>query len=81
MSKRKRTVIAVVLVELLLAGLWYYLHQLAVTSPDAQPGAAVTIGRTMGFVMAFVLALSPLLYLMARKADQRDAERSAAGDN
>ena len=81
MTKRKRTIIAVVLIELMLAALWYYLHQMAVTSPSAQPGAAVTIGRTMGAVMGVILALSPFLYLMARANDRRDAERRNGAEN
>ena len=80
MLKRKRTLITVAVVELLLAGLWYYLHQLAVTSPSVQPGAAETIGSTMGAVMGVILALTPLLYLMARKRDQQDAERRSERD-
>ena len=73
MSKRKRTVIAIVVIELLLAGGWMWLHNLAITSPRATPDSARVIGQVFGGAMALILALSPLLYLMARKNDKRPA--------
>ena len=75
MSKRRRTVIGIILVELLLAGLWYYLHTRAAGGPDANPEFAVRLGETMGTAMGLVLGLSPALYLLARRNDRKDAER------
>jgi hypothetical protein len=71
MSKRKRTIIAVVVVELLLLGGWIWLHELAMTSPHATADSAHVIGQVFGGAMAVVLMLSPLLYLMARRNDRR----------
>lgn len=71
MSKRKRTMIAIVIVELLLLGGWIWLHRLAVTSPNATADSPQVIGQVFGGAMALILALSPLLYLMARKNDGR----------
>jgi hypothetical protein len=71
MSKRKRTIIAVVVVELLLLGGWIWLHALAMTSPHATADSARVIGQMFGGAMAVVLMLSPLLYLMARRNDRR----------
>lgn len=71
MSYRMRTVIAVVLVEVALAGFWYWLML-----PDLQGRTHFTtadapreIGRTMGMVMGIVAGLFPVLYLIARKRD------------
>jgi len=72
-SKRKRTVIVVILIELLLAGGWMWLHNLAVTSPHANADAARVTGQVFGGAMGLILALSPLLYFMARKNDEREA--------
>ncbi|MGZ8997881.1 MAG: hypothetical protein ACXW2T_03390 [Allosphingosinicella sp.] len=77
MSKRKRTVIAVIMIELLLAGLWYYLQLEAATSANANADTSRVIGETMGGAMGLILGLSPLLYLMARRNDLKDAERRA----
>jgi len=72
MSKRKRTLIGIVVIELLLAGLWLYLTGLA-----QSPEAARRIGETMGMVMGVILGLSPLLYLMARRNDLKDAQQQS----
>ena len=77
MSKRKRTIIAVILVELLLAGLWYYLQLEAATSPNATADTSRVIGQMLGGAMGLILGLSPLLYLMARRNDLKEAEARA----
>ena len=55
---------------LLLAGGWIWLHGLAMTSPRAAGDSARVIGDVFGGAMGLVLALSPLLYLMARHNDR-----------
>jgi hypothetical protein len=62
-------VIVLIVVELLLAGGWFWLHNLALTSSNAGPDSARVIGQTFGAAMGIVLALSPLLYLLARRND------------
>ena len=44
MSKRKRTVIAVAVVELLLLGGWLWLHGMAMASPNATADSTQAIG-------------------------------------
>ena len=78
MSRRKRTVIAIVVIELLLAGGWIWLHGMAMTSPHAAKDSARVIGEVFGGAMGLVLALSPLLYLMARNNDRTAASASAS---
>ena len=73
MSKRKRTVIAIIVIELLLAGGWLWLHTQAATSPPATADSARVIGLVFGGAMGLILALSPLLCLFARSNDKREA--------
>jgi hypothetical protein len=77
MSRRKRTLIAIVVIELLLAGGWIWLHGMAMTSPHATRDSARVIGEVFGGAMGLVLALSPLLYLMARSNDRKAATSAA----
>jgi hypothetical protein len=75
MSRTKRTVLVLALIELFLGGLWLYLAHLAATSPGASPDAGPVIGRTMGAAMGLVLGLSPFLYLLARSNDRKAAAK------
>lgn len=68
MSRRKRVLLAIVLVELVLAGIWFMLTMVAADS-SIQPNAERTIGETMGMAMGGLLGLGFILYLMAAKAD------------
>jgi len=77
MTRTKRTILALILLELLLAGLWYYLANMAASSPGSSPDSAREIGRTMGTVMGVVLGLSPFLYLLARSNDRKAAAKKA----
>ncbi len=70
-SYRKRIVIGLVLIELLLAGGWVWLHYQAVTSGHAAPEAPRVIGQMFGGAMGLILALSPFLYLFAARNDKR----------
>jgi hypothetical protein len=75
MTRVRRTILALVLLELILAGLWYYLANMAATSASAGSDSARTIGETMGTVMGVVLGLSPVLYLLARSNDRKAAAK------
>ncbi len=75
MTRTRRTILAVVLLELILAGLWWYLADMAATSPASSPDSGRVIGQTMGTVMGVVLGLSPLLYLLARSNDRKAAAK------
>ena len=70
MSRRKRTVIVVILIELLLAGGWAWLHYSAM-SGHASPDAPKVIGQMFGGAMGLILVLSPFLYLLAARADKQ----------
>jgi hypothetical protein len=71
MSRKKRTLYAILLVELLLAGIWYYLANLGATQPDrVTPEFQSTLGSTMGMAMGAFLGLGFILYMMAAKRDR-----------
>jgi hypothetical protein len=78
MSRRRRTLIGIVVIELLLAGGWIWLHGLALRSPHATPDSARVIGEVFGGAMGLLLALSPLLYLLARNNDRRASSGGSA---
>jgi hypothetical protein len=69
MSRRARVIIVLIVVELLLAGGWFWLHNFALTSPRASADSTRVIGQAFGAAMGIVAALSPLLYLLARRND------------
>jgi hypothetical protein len=72
MSKKMRTVLAVVLVELILAGIWFYLARLGSSQPGrVAPGYQQTLGSTMGAAMGAFLGLGLLLFLIAAKRDRQ----------
>ena len=71
MKYKTRTLIAIVLVELLLAGVWFYLANLGASNPDrVAPEFQKTVGSTMGMAMGAFLGLGFILYLMAAKRDR-----------
>ena len=71
MSKKARTVIAIVLVELLLAGIWFYLASLGASHPErVAPGFQRTVGSTMGAAMGAFLGLGFILFMIAAKRDR-----------
>ncbi len=67
MSYRTRTIAAVVLIELLLAGFYLYIAGM----PGNTPGAAAERGRIIGTVMGVIAGISPILYLMASRNDRK----------
>lgn len=72
MSKKRRTLLAILLVELLLAGIWFYLANLGLAHPDrVWPDYQRTVGSTMGTAMGGFLGLGFILYVMAAKRDRQ----------
>ena len=73
MSRRIRTLIGIVVIELLLAGCWIWLHGMALASPHATKDSTRVIGEVFGGAMGLLLAMTPLLYLLAGRNDRRAA--------
>jgi hypothetical protein len=76
MSRKIRLLIAIVLVEGGLAGLWWYMLQ-----PDPATGRTnfinadgpAQVSQTMGTAMGVVLGFAVFLYFIASAADRRRA--------
>lgn len=68
MSRTKRLVIGFGVIELILAGLWVWLAQLAATRPGTDPDAQEVIGRIMGGAMGGIFGLGLVLYLVMKLA-------------
>jgi hypothetical protein len=80
MSKQKRVILTIALAELMLAALWYYLNDMALTSPNATAESTRVIGEMLGMAMGAMLGLGVVLFLMARKSDRAAAQSSAGGE-
>ena len=65
MSPTARLIIGIVLIELLLAGLWFWLAGMAAES-SAHPRAQVVIGQSIGGAMGIVLALGCVIFFVRR---------------
>jgi hypothetical protein len=71
MSKKARTLIAIVVVELILGGIWLYLVSMGAAHPDrVTADFQRTLGSTMGSAMGALLGLGLILFLMAAKRDR-----------
>lgn len=71
MAKKKRTIFAIIIVEALLAGIWFYLARMGQAQPDrVTPDFQETLGSTMGMAMGALLGFGILLYFMAAKRDR-----------
>jgi hypothetical protein len=71
MSRRRRVIVAVIVLELLLGLGWMWLNHSAISSGNANPDAPRVIGEVFGMAMGILLGISPLLYLFARSNDRR----------
>ncbi|MCV3208945.1 hypothetical protein OHD62_25295 [Mesorhizobium sp. YC-39] len=76
MSKKERLILAVVIVEAALAGLWWYLASYGMDNPDrVTADFQQVIGQTMGTAMGAFLGLGVILFFVAARSD-RKAEAS-----
>jgi hypothetical protein len=74
MSRRKRVLVTFIVIEMVLAGIWVWLHLLAsdparVNRPDAQ----AHIGQIMGMVMGALFGVGAVLYFVSAAADRKKA--------
>ena len=76
MSRRKRVIIAVIVLEVLLGLGWVWLSNIATSGGSSNPDAPRVIGQVMGAAMGILLGISPLLYLFARSNDRRAEDQA-----
>ncbi len=75
MSKKSRLVMAIVLIEVILGGIWLYLALMGLR----QPGSVTadfqeTLGRTMGMAMGGLLGFGILMFFVAASNDRKAAQ-------
>ena len=72
MTKVKRTILAIVLVEVILGGIWFYLVALGARQPErVTADYQATLGSTMGMAMGAFLGFGVLLLFIAAKRDRQ----------
>ena len=72
MTRVKRTMLAIVLVEVMLGGIWFYLGAMGATQPErVTADYQATLGSTMGMVMGAFLGFGVLLLFLAAKRDRQ----------
>lgn len=72
MTYKTRTILAIILAEVILAGIWFYLARMGRVQPDrVAPESQATLGSTMGMGMGGLLGLGVLLFFMAAKQDRQ----------
>jgi len=72
MTKVKRTILAIVMVELILGGIWFYLAGLGASQPErVTADYQATLGSTMGMAMGAFLGFGLLLLFIAAKRDRQ----------
>ena len=75
MSKKMRVVISFIVVELLLACLWFFLSRARAEQGDDSVStaaeAARTIGSTMGMAMGALAGVFLILFFIAAKNDRQ----------
>ncbi|HYI48034.1 MAG TPA: hypothetical protein VEX35_06165 [Allosphingosinicella sp.] len=75
MSRLLRVVIGIGILELMLAGIWYYLHRDLAATGDNSPESAGALGQMMGGAMGAVLGFAILLYFLRWMKERRDGKR------
>lgn len=75
MSKKTRVILAAVVVEAFLAGIWWYLARYGLANPDrVAPNFQEVVGQTMGMAMGGILGLCVILFFVAARNDHKAAK-------
>ncbi|MER8445748.1 hypothetical protein NKH52_21405 [Mesorhizobium sp. M1066] len=75
MSKKARLVLAMVIIEAFLAGIWWYLARFGMANPDrVTADFQAVVGQTMGMAMGGLLGIGFILFLVAARNDRNAAQ-------
>ncbi|MFA6157029.1 hypothetical protein [Mesorhizobium sp.] len=78
MSKKARLILAIVILEAVLAGIWWYLAHFGMANPDRVTSDFQTVvGQTMGMAMGGLLGLGVVLFFVAARNDRKDVQNKA----
>lgn len=75
MSKKTRLILAMVVIEAVLAGIWWYLARFGMANPDrVAADFQAVVGQTMGMAMGGLLGLGFILFFVAARNDRKAAQ-------
>ncbi|MFB9978423.1 hypothetical protein ACFSQQ_17815 [Mesorhizobium kowhaii] len=75
MSKKVRLILAMVIIEAVLAGIWWYLARFGIANPDrVTADFQAVVGQTMGMAMGGLLGLGFILFFVAARNDRKAAQ-------
>ena len=78
MSKKARLILAMVIIEGALAGIWWYLARYGMANPDrVTADFQGVVGQTMGMAMGGLLGLGLILFVVAARNDRKAAQQKA----
>ena len=78
MSKKARLILAMVIIEAVLAGIWWYLARFGMANPDrVTSDFQAVVGQTMGMAMGGLLGIGLILFLVAARNDRKAAQEKA----
>ena len=78
MSKKARLILAMVIIEGALAGIWWYLARYGMANPDrVTADFQGIVGQTMGMAMGGLLGLGLILFVVAARNDRKAAQQKA----
>ncbi|RUW44424.1 MULTISPECIES: hypothetical protein [unclassified Mesorhizobium] len=72
MSKKARVILTMVIIEAVLAGIWWYLADYGMTNPDrVKPDFQAVVGQTMGMAMGGLLGVGFILFFIAARNERK----------
>jgi hypothetical protein len=80
MSKKARLILVMVVIEVSLAGLWWYLARYGIANPDrVTADFQQVVGQTIGMAMGGLLGLGVILFFVAARNDRKAAQNKGQG--
>lgn len=78
MSKKARPILVMVIMEAVLAGIWWYLARFGMANPDrVTADFQAVVGQTMGMAMGGLLGIGVILFFGAARNDRKAAQNKA----
>ncbi len=78
MSKKARPILVMVIIEAVLAGIWWYLARFGMANPDrVTADFQAVVGQTMGMAMGGLLGIGVILFFVAARNDRKAAQNKA----
>jgi hypothetical protein len=75
MSKKARLILAMVIIEAFLAGIWWYLARYGLANPDrVTSDFQAVVGQTMGMAMGGLLGIGLIMFIVAARNDRKAAQ-------